>query len=184
MSVVTATARTLLVRWGTREQRADQTLHRSERAFESAAVLCVERRERPRECGESAIPSGEHHAAGGWRGLEPHCARVVGIRSLPRPTLAFEFLREPSDRWGADLFGGGERAEGAGSAEDEHRKGGEARRAYAGRGILPAEQPEKVQGAAVERLGDRVERAASRSGWSGGIGTDGGGPCGAARHLR
>jgi hypothetical protein len=80
-------------------------------------------------------------------------ASVLRIPLAANVAARFEGLDDTRHRRRPHLLGGCELAERPGAAEDQHGQRRELRGRHAGRGILPANVPEGMDGRRVEAVG-------------------------------
>ena len=92
------------------------------------------------------------YAFGG--GADAHAAGVVGIGRDGDQAAAIQSGHDAAHGGRLDLFGGGEFAERFWSAENQHRKRGEPRRALAGGDVLLAHAAQQVDRRGMQPVGD------------------------------
>jgi len=90
----------------------------------------------------------------GWRCGEEGAAAVVCILFLENEALFFEGVDDPGHRGRANLFGGGQIAEGYRAPEDDDGEGGQAWGVETRAFIFLAELSQQVDGGRVELVGD------------------------------
>ena|SRR5208282_3365347 len=105
------------------------------------------------QVGDAEVASFLQQARAFGCGADAQAAGVVGVGFYFDQTAAGQSGDDAAHGGGLDLLGGGEFAQHFGAAEDQHGERGEARRAFAGGGVLLADSAQQVDGGAVQAVG-------------------------------
>lgn len=101
----------------------------------------------------------EQSPSGGGR-FDRYCATVISVWLSPHEAIALETIHDPGHRCRANTFRGRELAERDGTAEDDHRKRAEARRADPRCGVLLARPSQQMDRGRMQEIGDGLDLTA------------------------